>query len=670
MMRTSRPTLALLTRFGRCGGSGLRGLLLLAALGLAACVEQSVPLGGFPDPNEGQGEADPPPAGQIGFAGYGVNRLGMIWAKVAGTAFYRLLKKPAAGTGFSQVGEDIPGAGNGPFSYTDVLQLHLTDWTNTSYMFEACNNRGCTTSTNDLDLSPQDSVHMIGYMKPLDPVAQTQFGYALAYSADGGTLAVGTCTLGAPEASPDTGSAYIFFYDGSRWIQQAKLKGSHEAAGVPYGFGCAVALSGDGNTVAAAAVLDDSLATGIYPAGTRPDPGAGTAPQAGAVYVFRRTGNAWAEEAFIKASNTGANDSFGRSLVLSRDGRTLAAGAIGEDSNAAGPFQALPHGAEDNELAPDSGAVYVFARDGNDAWSQQAYLKAADVKGSDWFGAELAIADDGDTLAVAAPNEDSAGIGAGDSGALDDCGAGQGPVNCLPDSGAVYVFVRDGSDVWSQQVYLKASNPGQSDALGSALALSGDGNVLVAGAPFEDSAATLVGGNQDDESAANSGAVYQFRRAGTAWSQERYFKASNTEAGTAPASADRFGAAVALSGDGSILAVGAPYEDSYVSGINVPVTGAARNSAGDSGAAYVYRDGGFLSFIKSSHGVRFNPGDLFGSAVALSADGNSLAVGAIGNDCPFTGQAGLPVYSGLTDDMQPSISVCGTPDSSGAVYLY
>jgi hypothetical protein len=371
-------------------------------------------------------------------------------------------------------------------------------------------------------------------------------------------------------------------------------------------------------------------------------------------------------------------DSFGRSLALSRDGSTLATGAVGEDS--AGGIngdQADDCGAQAPvNCAQDSGAVYVFVRD-SAGWAQQAFLKAADVEALDSFGWAVALADDGNTLAVSAINEDSAGIGAS-NGEIDDCADGVNAVNCLRDSGAVYVFVRD-NGLWSQQDYLKASNADEADAFGSALALSGDGNLLAASAVSEDSAATLVGGNPTDDCedaspvncAVNSGAAYLFRRTGAAWSQERYIKASNTEAGTFPASADRFGTSLALSQDGSILVVGAPYEDSSVSGVNVPVTGAARNSAGDSGAAYVYRDGGFISFLKTSSGARFNPGDNFGFSVTLSADGSKLAVGAIGNDCPFTGQPGLPVYSGLTsDNMQPSASVCGTPDGSGAAYLF
>jgi hypothetical protein len=90
-------------------------------------------------------------------------------------------------------------------------------------------------------------------------------------------------------------------------------------------------------------------------------------------------------------------------------------------------------------------------------------------------------------------------------------------------------------------------------------------------------AAQGVGGNQADNTAQESGAVYVFRRSGTAWLQEAYLQASNTGA------VDEFGSSVALSGD--TLAVGAPDEDSAAQGVG---GNQADNSATRSGAVYVF----------------------------------------------------------------------------------
>jgi hypothetical protein len=265
-----------------------------------------------------------------------------------------------------------------------------------------------------------------------------------------------------------------------------------------------------------------------------------SAPYSGAVYVFRRSGTAWLLEAYLKASNTGSDDHFGASVALSGD--TLTVGAPGEDSAATGI-----NGNQDDNAATGSGAVYVFRRSGT-AWLQQAYLKASNTGGGDYFGNSVALA--GDTLAVGALYEGSAA------------------------QGAVYVFRRTGT-TWLQEAYLKASNTGGGDYFGNSVALAGD--TLAVGALGEKSAATGVGGNQDDDSASESGAVYVFRRTGTTWLQDAYIKASNTDA------SDRFGHSVALTGD--TLAVGALGEQSAATGVG---GNQGDNSVERSGAVYIF----------------------------------------------------------------------------------
>lgn len=78
----------------------------------------------------------------------------------------------------------------------------------------------------------------------------------------------------------------------------------------------------------------------------------------------------------------------------------------------------------------------------------------------------------------------------------------------------------------AQQAYLKASNTEAGDVFSLSVAISGD--TLVVGARGEDSNANGVNGNQDDNSASESGAAYVFVRSGTTWSQQAYLKASNT----------------------------------------------------------------------------------------------------------------------------------------------
>ncbi len=146
-----------------------------------------------------------------------------------------------------------------------------------------------------------------------------------------------------------------------------------------------------------------------------------------------------AQQAYLKASNTGANDFFGASVAIS--GNTVVVGAYGEDSAATGV-----NGNQANNSAIDSGAAYVFVRSGS-TWTEQAYLKASNTGAGDFFGASVAIS--GDTVVVGAYTEDSVATGVN----------GNQANNGATDSGAAYVFVRSGS-TWTQQAYLKGFQHG------------------------------------------------------------------------------------------------------------------------------------------------------------------------------------------------------------------
>jgi hypothetical protein len=305
---------------------------------------------------------------------------------------------------------------------------------------------------------------------------------------------------------------------------------------------------------------EDSNATGVNDEDGQSDD---SAFGSGAVYVFTRTGDTWTQQAYIKASNTDADDQFGRSVALSGD--TLAVGTPYEDSNATGVND---EDGQSDDSAAYSGAVYVFTRTG-DTWTQQAYIKASNTGEFDYFGARVALS--GDTLAVGAPEEASNATGVNDEDGQSDDSAAY--------SGAVYVFTRTG-DTWTQQAYIKASNTGAGDNFGYSVALSGD--TLAVGGPGEASNATGVNDpdGQLNGDAAFSGAVYVFTRTGDIWTQQAYIKASNTDEN------DLFGYSVALSGD--TLAVGATWEASNATGVNAP-DGQLNGSALESGAVYILR---------------------------------------------------------------------------------
>jgi hypothetical protein len=430
------------------------------------------------------------------------------------------------------------------------------------------------------------------YPLTIDPIAQQArlptgtngpedlFGFSVAVAGD--TVVVGahgedSSTTGVNstpnENATASGAAYVFTRSGTTWTQQAYLKASNTGAGDSFGFSVAVA----GDTVVVGALGEDSSTTGVN---STPNE---NATGSGAAYVFTRSGTTWTQQAYLKASNTGASDAFGRSVAVS--GNTVVVGAHGEDSSTTG-VNSTP-----NENATASGAAYVFTRSGT-TWTQQAYLKASNTGASDSFGRSVAVS--GDTVVVGAHGEDSSTTGVNST--PNESGGG---------SGAAYVFTRSGT-TWTQQAYLKASNTEASDYFGSSVAVSGD--TVVVGAYGEDSSTTGVN-STPNENATDSGAAYVFTRSGTTWTQQAYLKASNTGA------SDYFGNSVAVSGD--TVVVGAYGEDSSTTGVN----STPNENATNSGAAYVFTRSGTMwwqkAYLKASSSV---PDDALGFSVAVSGD--------------------------------------------------
>ncbi|MBK8173306.1 MAG: hypothetical protein IPK60_23640 [Sandaracinaceae bacterium] len=322
------------------------------------------------------------------------------------------------------------------------------------------------------------------YIKPSVTYSSMEFGGDVALSANGDTLAVGAS--GEDTAGVNSGAVYVFTRSAAVWSQQAFLKAA--VAGVLDYFGESVSLSSDGSTLAVGASAEDSAATGID--GNAAD---NSADASGAAYVFTRTGSMWTQQAYVKASNAGASDLFGRVVALSGDGDTLGVGACYESSNATGI-----NGDQSNNSAGNAGAVYVYTRSGS-TWTQQAYVKGSNTESPDLFGFDegIAFSSTGDVMAIGAPGEQSMATGVGGN---------QG--NSAGSVGAVYIF-RRAATVWSQHAFVKASNSNGADGF-FRVGLSSDASTLVVGAAGEDSNATGVGGDQSNNSAATSGAVYVF----------------------------------------------------------------------------------------------------------------------------------------------------------------
>lgn len=373
-----------------------------------------------------------------------------------------------------------------------------------------------------------------------------QFGASVAISGE--TIVVGAWqddgSLANPNAIVSTsGAAYVFTRCGAEWTQQAYLKASEPD--VDDRFGLSVAVSGDTIVVGAPSEASDS--NGVDGDATD-DSGLGQ----GAANVFSRSGGVWTQTAYLKASTSSPYANFGEAVAIS--GSTILVGADGERSMSKGVNGSEIHDAQ----GYSAGAAYVFVQSGG-SWAQQAYLKSSNTTPYQYFGQFLAV--DGDTAVIGAPGESSV--------------LGDPTSTSAVQTGAAYVFTRS-QGVWTQQAYLKASNAERKDMFACSVALDGD-RILI-GAQQESSAASGLDGDQADNTAIGAGAAYLFSRAGVAWTQQTYVKASNSEAG------DVFGISVALSG--GTFAVSAMFEDSNSPGVNGDQN---NNLATRSGAVYVFK---------------------------------------------------------------------------------
>ncbi|QDG49416.1 integrin [Persicimonas caeni] len=327
--------------------------------------------------------------------------------------------------------------------------------------------------------------------------AGTEDEFGNAVDIDGDTIVVGafkedskTRTIdgdGTNDEAPDSGAAYVFERDAQgAWAQSTYLKAAN--AGHEDWYGASVAI--DGDTIAVGVRQDDSDSTGVDA-----DASNNNLEDAGSVFVYTRDGQSWAQQAYIKASNAGRNDSFGYKLALAGD--TLAVSAPGEKSGDSGV------GADQNLDDLRTGAVYVFTRAGT-SWSQQVYIKAPNNVSSynPVFGQSIDLSASGDTLAVGAVLEGS-----------DAAGLNGNMTNFQQshtDSGAAYTFTRN-AGTWTHDLYIKAPNSYGLQRFGQSLAISADADRLVVGAHHESGGSGGINGDMTDTSAGKAGAVYMQR---------------------------------------------------------------------------------------------------------------------------------------------------------------
>ena len=192
------------------------------------------------------------------------------------------------------------------------------------------------------------------------------FGVAVDIDAD--TLVIGSFLDDASAA--DSGSAYIYRYDGASWIEEQKIVPASAAAFDRFG----VSVGIDATGIVVGAYRDDDMGD-----------------SSGSAFVFRFNGATWVEEQQLNASDGAANDEFGFATQI--DGDTIAVGSHLDDAS-----------------AEDSGSAYVFRFDGT-SWTQQQKITPADAAAFDSYGADVSI--DNDLLVVGASRDDDDGLRSG-----------------------------------------------------------------------------------------------------------------------------------------------------------------------------------------------------------------------------------------------------------------
>ncbi len=305
------------------------------------------------------------------------------------------------------------------------------------------------------------------------------FGWSVSISED-------TAIVGAFRNDSFFGAAYVFTRSGDIWTEQTKLTASDAAAGDQ--FGSSVSISGD--TAIVGAFGDDD--TELF---------------SGSAYVFTRSGDIWTEQAKLTASDPAFADRFGSYVSISGD--TVIVGVSGDDDD----------DICQNNFRCNSGSAYVFVKPAG-GWvnaNEDAKLTASDAAPGNSFGSYVSIS--GDTVIVGSPGDDDGGI----------------------ESGSAYVFVKPAGG-WTnahEDAKLTASDATELDRFGFSVSISED--TAIVGAAFNNYTCKI------QFCGSGFGSAYVFTRSGDVWTEQAKLKSSD---GAQP---DRFGNSVSISGDTVIV---------------------------------------------------------------------------------------------------------------------
>jgi len=316
-----------------------------------------------------------------------------------------------------------------------------------------------------------------------------RFGSSLALTDDGNTLVIG-CFKEDQDGS-NTGGVYVFTRSGSTWSFQQRLQSNPVITNSEFGNERhGVGISGDGNYIVVGAGGSNkshvfNLSGGTWsqqailtPSGGSPGTNApsvdisqsgdtvivgvplsdGEASNAGAAYVFTRSGSTWTQEARLNHSTAASNDYFGWDVGISNDGNTAIVSAYADDISS----------------STDAGSAFVFTRSGT-TWTQQKELNQSTVYAESYFGYQSRISGDATTAIVSANGYDT--------------------LSSPYDVGMVYIYEQ--ARQWTEQTKIQETTFGSN--FGHSVSISGD--------------TVVVGSNNTDVNSPDGTKSYVYTRA-------------------------------------------------------------------------------------------------------------------------------------------------------------
>ena len=501
------------------------------------------------------------------------------WQGVPDATYYNILEQ-VNGENYTNLAENLVSDSN-VFS----MDVSLIEKIDAKYIVQSCNALGCI---DDAIIHSGNMAKAIGYIKTNENNQHQSAGRSISLNADGTVMAIGApgSPYGTFAGNPITdekipGAVYLYRKVDGNWQQEQKLQAP--APENNDGFGHSVSLSADGKLLAVGSHKENSSSTGINSEANN------SRHNAGAVYVFKNINAIWEQDAYLKASHTYQYQQFGESTKLSADGSTLIVGAPGISlefvNRSENPLEAVyvfkkegdswyqqarifessiginanfgdaiainsdgtimmigapysDYTNEENTVIQDTGVAFTYQLDDEGNWLKTHEFSSPSLTKNYEFGASLTLSGDGHRVAI-------------------------GSFKYFASTGAINIFDKAGNN-WELNASIRAHHSLKYSALlfPSDIAFNHEGTVLVIGTPGQRGFTPGVSRSPGEtESNWSSGAAYVYKYLNESWEASAFLKSANVEY------SGEFGSAVSISANGELIVVGDTSDDFPMPGV-------------------------------------------------------------------------------------------------------